>query len=94
MINYIIIFDSNYSTYEALVMTATVMSVFASLVSFANFGGSQRPIAFISSFFYFVGGLLYVCGSGYINGEGLMVEYIYLSIIGATAALLLADDGN
>jgi hypothetical protein len=40
MINYIIIFDSNYSTYEALVMTATVMSVFASLVSFANFGGS------------------------------------------------------
>jgi hypothetical protein len=37
---------------------------------------------------------LYVCGSGYINGEGLMVEYIYLSIIGATAALLLADDGN
>jgi len=70
MINYIIIFDSNYSneivsnynTGEALLMTATVMSVFASLVSFANFGGSNKPIAYISTFFYFVGGLLYVCG--------------------------------
>jgi hypothetical protein len=70
MINYIIIFDSNYSneivinynTGRALLMTATVMSVFASLVSFANFGGSNKPIAYISTFFYFVGGLLYVCG--------------------------------
>ena len=75
-------------------MAATVMSVFASLVTFANFGGSQRPIAFISSFFYFVGGLLYVSGSKYFIGDNLMVEYIYLSIIGATTALLLGDDGN
>jgi len=45
-------------------------------------------------FFYFVGGLLYVCGSGYFLGDDLMLDYIYLSIIGATAALLLGVDSN
>ena len=70
------------------------MSVFASLVSFANFGGSNKPIAYISTFFYFVGGLLYVCGVRYSYGYDFDFEYIYLSIIGATTALLLGEIGN